>query len=184
MNSIYLSLWDSYVDSVLEHWQNRNENGVIVVVLQFGTLKYFGRFGYVNNCFNVSKLFVNSDIAEITSFRNSLLQNSAGSSCSTQSSRLSGMFLSLYDEYVVRSEFVNIAEITLNEVKSVVIVGTVQMIQEELPWYYFACKTCHKKVTKKCDSDEHTVDVLVDQEDVFEYKTETCNNTVIEVVER
>ncbi|XP_076919596.1 uncharacterized protein LOC143580468 [Bidens hawaiensis] len=184
MNSIYLSLWDSYADSVLEHWQNRNENGVIFVVLQFGTLKYFGRFGYVNNCFNVSKLFVNSDIVEITSFRNSLLQNSAGSSCSTQSSRLSGMFLSLYDEYVVGSEFVNIAEITLNEVKSVVIVGTVRMIQEELLWYYFACKTCHKKVTKKCDSDEHTVGVLVDQEDVFKFKTETCNNTVIEVVER
>ncbi|XP_076937211.1 uncharacterized protein LOC143604699 [Bidens hawaiensis] len=112
------------------------------------------------------------------------LQNSVGSSCSTQSSRLSGMFLSLYDEYVVRSEFVTIAEITLNEVKSVLIVGTVRMIQEELPWYYFACKTCHKKVTKKCDSDEHTVGVLVDQEDVFECKTETCNNTVIEVVER
>ncbi|XP_076924444.1 uncharacterized protein LOC143586873 isoform X2 [Bidens hawaiensis] len=168
MNSIYLSLWDSYADSILEHWQNRNENGVIVVVLQFGTLKYFGRFGYVNNCFNVSKLFVNSDIVEITSFRN----------------RLSGMFLSLYDEYVVRSEFVNIAEITFNEVKSVVIVGTVRMIQEELPWYYFACKTCHKKVTKKCDSDEHIVGVLVDQEDVFECKTESCNNTVIEVVER
>ncbi|XP_076912822.1 uncharacterized protein LOC143571220 [Bidens hawaiensis] len=126
MNSIYLSLWDSYADSVLEHWQNRHENGVIVVVLQFGTLKYFGRFGYVNNCFNVSKLFV----------------------------------------------------------KYVVIVGTVRMIQEELPWYYFACKTCHKKVTKKCDGDEHPVGVLVDQEDVFDCKTETCNNTVIEVVER
>ena len=31
------------------------------------------------------------------------------------------MFLSLYDEYVVRSEFVNIAEITLNEVKFIIL---------------------------------------------------------------
>jgi hypothetical protein len=70
MQTIYLSLWDSYVDRILEYWENREEDGVIVVILQFGTLKYFGRSGYVNNCFDVSKLFINLNIDEITSFRN------------------------------------------------------------------------------------------------------------------
>ncbi|KAF5762746.1 putative replication protein A, OB [Helianthus annuus] len=134
MESIYLSLWDSYADRILEQWENREEHGVIVVILQFGTLKYFGRFGYVNSCFNVSKLFINSDVDEMTTFRKSLIANSAASSCSSQSSRLSGIFLSLYDEYVVRSEFNNIAEVNLNQAKSVVVVGTVQMISEDLPW--------------------------------------------------
>ncbi|XP_021996392.1 uncharacterized protein LOC110893602 [Helianthus annuus] len=183
MDSIYLSLWDSYADRILEHWENRDQHGVIVVILQFATLKYFGPFGYVNSCFSVSKLFINSDIDDITSFRNSLIQNSAASSCSSQSSRLSGIFLTLYDEYVVKTEFNNIAELNLSEVKSVVIVGTVQMIAE-LPWYYFACKACNKKVTKKTANDTPTVGVLVDEEEIYECKTKTCKNSVIEYVQR
>ncbi|KAJ0843662.1 putative nucleic acid-binding, replication factor A [Helianthus annuus] len=184
MESIYLSLWDSYVDRILEHWENREQHGVIVVILQFGTLKYFGRFGYVNSCFNVSKLFINSDVDEMTTFRNSLIANSAASSCSSQSSRLSGIFLSLYDEYVVRSEFNNIAEVNLNQAKSVVVVGTVQMISEDLPWYYFACKTCNKKVFPKVNNDTPTVGVLVDEEEVYECKTKTCKDIVIEYTKR
>ncbi|KAF5754098.1 putative nucleic acid-binding, replication factor A [Helianthus annuus] len=184
MESIYLSLWDSYADRILEQWENREQHGVIVVILQFGTLKYFGRFGYVNSCFNVSKLFINSDVDEMTAFRNSLIANSAASSCSSQSSRLSGIFLSLYDEYVVRSEFNNIAEVNLNQAKSVVVVGTVQMISEDLPWYYFACKTCNKKVFPKVTNDTPTVGVLVDEEEVYECKTKTCKDTVIQYTKR
>ncbi|KAJ0696335.1 putative nucleic acid-binding, replication factor A [Helianthus annuus] len=184
MDSIYLSLWDSYADRILEHWENREQHGVIVVILQFATLKYFGRFGYVNSCFNVSKLFINSDVGEMTSFRNRLITNSAASSCSSQSSRLSGIFLSLYDEYVVRSEFNNIAEVNLNQAKSVVVVGTVQMISEDLPWYYFACKACNKKVFQKVNNDTPTVGVLVDEEEVYECKTATCKDTVIQYTQR
>ncbi|KAJ0461671.1 putative nucleic acid-binding, replication factor A [Helianthus annuus] len=184
MDSIYLSFWDSYADRILEHWENREQHGVIIVILQFGTLKYFGRFGYVNSCFNVSKLFINSACDEITAFRNRLIKSSAASSCSSQSSRLFGIFLSLYNEYVVKSEFNNIAEVNLNQAKSVVVVGTVQMISEGLPWYYFACKACNKKVFKKVVDDTPTVDVLVDEEDVYECKTATCKDTVIQYTER
>ncbi|KAJ0560079.1 putative nucleic acid-binding, replication factor A [Helianthus annuus] len=159
MDSIYLSLWDSYADRILEHWENRDQHGVIVVILQFATLKYFGPFGYVNSCFSVSKLFINSDIDDITSFRNSLIQNSAASSCSSQSSRLSGIFLTLYDEYVVKTEFNNIAELNLSE-------------------------ACNKKVTKKTANDTPTVGVLVDEEEIYECKTKTCKNSVIEYVQR
>ncbi|KAF5795740.1 putative nucleic acid-binding, replication factor A [Helianthus annuus] len=184
MDSIYLSLWDSYTDRILEHWENSEQHGVIVFILQFATLKYFGRFGYVNSCFNVSKLFINSDVDEMTSFRNRLITNSAASSCSSQSFRLSGIFLSLYDEYVVRSEFNNIAEVNLNQAKPVVVVGTVQMISEDLPWYYFACKACNKKVFQKVNNDTPTVGVLVDEEEVYECKTATCKDTVIQYTQR
>ncbi|XP_035845742.1 replication protein A 70 kDa DNA-binding subunit B-like [Helianthus annuus] len=183
MDSIYLSLWDSYADRILEHWENREQHGVIVVILQFATLKYFGRFGYVNSCFNVSKLFINSDVDEMTSFRNRLITNFAASSCSSQSSRLSGIFLSLYDEYVVRSDFNNITEVNLNQAKYVV-VGTVQKISEDLPWYYFACKACNKKVFQKVNNDTPTVGVLVDEEEVYECKTATCKDTVIQYTQR
>ncbi|XP_076908565.1 uncharacterized protein LOC143565491 [Bidens hawaiensis] len=114
MKKIYLSLWGSNADMMLEHWEKREQDGVIVVILQFGSLKYFGSSAFVDSCFSVSKLFINSDIDEITFFRNSLLEKSAASSCSTQSSKLSGMFLSLYDEFVVRSKFNNIAKLNLH----------------------------------------------------------------------
>ncbi|MFS7913577.1 putative nucleic acid-binding, replication factor A [Helianthus anomalus] len=179
MDSIYLSLWDSYADRILEHWENREQHGVIFFILQFATLKYFGRFGYVNNCFNVSKLFINSDVDEMTSFR--LLQTLLLLHVRVN---LLGLFLSLYDEYVVRSEFNNIAEVNLNQAKSVVVVSTVQMISEDFPWYYFACKACNKKVFQKVNNDTPTVGVFVDEEEVYECKTATCKDTVIQYTQR
>ncbi|KAI3824684.1 hypothetical protein L1987_06153 [Smallanthus sonchifolius] len=38
LNRIYLSLWDQYADDILGHWENREENGLIVVILQFGQI--------------------------------------------------------------------------------------------------------------------------------------------------
>ncbi|XP_076912067.1 uncharacterized protein LOC143570268 [Bidens hawaiensis] len=113
-------------------------------------------------------------------FLNSFLQNSAASSCSSQSSKLSGMFLSMYDEYLVRTEFNNIAEVNLNQVKSIVIVGTIRMIPQDVPWYYIAC---NRKVYKKSDNAKRDVAVLVDEDEVYECKTESCNNTVIQYLQ-
>ncbi|XP_076936979.1 replication protein A 70 kDa DNA-binding subunit B-like [Bidens hawaiensis] len=184
MQKIYLLLWDSYTDMILEHWENREQDGIIVIILQFATAKYFGKSSYVNSSYNVSKFFINSEIDEITAFRNSLLLNSAGSSSSTQSSNISGMYLSMYDDYVVRSEFNNIAEVNIQQVKSVVIVGTVRLIPQDVPWYYLACRSCKRKVTKKTPQNNQAVGVLVDQEDICECKTETCNNNVVHYLQR
>lgn len=69
MQKVYLSLWDSYADEILAAWENREAIGIIVVIVQFGTLKYFSSYGYVNNAFHVSKLFINSEIDEISEFK-------------------------------------------------------------------------------------------------------------------
>lgn len=69
MQRIYLSLWGRYADDILAAWENKETIGIIVVVLQFGKLKYFQNSGYVNNAFNVSKLFINSDVPEISEFK-------------------------------------------------------------------------------------------------------------------
>ncbi|XP_076881620.1 uncharacterized protein LOC143529795 [Bidens hawaiensis] len=94
------------------------------------------------------------------------------------------MYLSMYDEYVVRSEFNNIVEVNLHQVKSAVIVGTVRLIPQNVPWYYLACRTCNRNVTKKSSKDDQPVGVLVDEEDIYECKTPSCNNNVIHYLQR
>lgn len=70
METICLTLWNSYADRIIEFWENREEHGVIVLILQFGWLKYYLKSSYVNNAFDVSKLFLNSDNDETTTFKN------------------------------------------------------------------------------------------------------------------
>ncbi|KAI3741947.1 hypothetical protein L1987_59626 [Smallanthus sonchifolius] len=113
----FLSLWGSYADEILDVWANKEKSSLIVVIIRFGTLKYYQRSAYVNNAFNVSKLFINSEIDEITGFKNSLLQNSGLSTCSVDSSKVSGTFMSLFDEYVVNTEFNNTAEVNMSKTK-------------------------------------------------------------------
>ncbi|KAI3809497.1 hypothetical protein L1987_25473 [Smallanthus sonchifolius] len=176
---VFLSLWGSYADEILDIWANKEKSGLIVVILQFGTLKYYQHSAYVNNAFNVSKLFINSEIDEITSFKNSLLQNSGLSTCSVDSSKVSGTFMSLFDEYVVNTEFNNTAEVNLSKVKQVVIVATVELIPLEIPWYYQFCKTCNRKLTKINDGGDIFDTKLVDQHVLYECKTVGCNPTAV-----
>ncbi|KAI3683260.1 hypothetical protein L1987_83763 [Smallanthus sonchifolius] len=179
MHKIFLSLWGSYADEILDVWANKEKSGLIVVILQFGTLKYYQRFAYVNNAFNVSKLFINSDIEEITSFKNSLLQNSGLSTCSTDSSNFSGTFLSNFEEYVVNTEFNNTADVNLSKVKQVVIVATVELIPTDIPWYYMSCKTCNRKLTTVNHGPDISGTELVDQEVIYQCKTVRCNPTAV-----
>ncbi|KAI3755562.1 hypothetical protein L1987_55365 [Smallanthus sonchifolius] len=179
MQKVFLSLWGSYADKILDIWANKEKSGLIVVILQFGTLKYYQHFAYVNNAFNVSKLFINSEIDEITSFKNSLLQNSGLSTCSVDSSKVLGTFMSLFDEYVVNTEFNNTAEVNLSKVKQVVIVATVELIPPEIPWYYQSCKTCNRKLTKINDGGDIFDTKLVDQYVLYECKTVGCNPTAV-----
>ncbi|KAI3800682.1 hypothetical protein L1987_28776 [Smallanthus sonchifolius] len=179
MQKVFLSLWGSYADEILDIWANKEKSGLIVVILQFGTLKYYQHSAYVNNAFNVSKLFINSEIDEITSFKNSLLQNSGLSTCSVDSSKVSGTFMSLFDEYVVNTEFNNTAEVNLSKVKQVVIVATVELIPPEIPWYYQSCKTSNRKLTKINDGGDIFDTKLVDQHVLYECKTVGCNPTAV-----
>ncbi|KAI3727322.1 hypothetical protein L1987_67135 [Smallanthus sonchifolius] len=168
MQKVFLSLWGSYADEILDIWANKEKSGLIVVILQFGTLKYYQHSAYVNNAFNVSKLFINSEIDEITSFKNSLLHNSGLSTCSVDSSKVSGTFMSLFDEYVVNTEFNNTAEVNLSK-----------LIPPEIPWYYQSCKTCNRKLTKINDGGDIFDTKLVDQHVLYECKTVGCNPTAV-----
>ncbi|KAI3811042.1 hypothetical protein L1987_20758 [Smallanthus sonchifolius] len=89
------------------------------------------------------------------------------------------MFLSIFDEYVVNTEFNNTAEVNLGKVKQVVIVATVELIPPEIPWYYLSCKTCNRKLTKINDGGDISGAELVDQDVIYECKTVGCNPTAV-----
>ncbi|KAI3829131.1 hypothetical protein L1987_03247 [Smallanthus sonchifolius] len=108
-----------------------------------------------------------------------LLQNSGLSTCSTDSSKVFGTFLSIFDEYVVNTEFNNTAEVNLSKVKEVVIIATVELIPQDIPWYYLSCKTCNRKLTKMNDGPEISGNELIDQDVIYKCKTEGCNPTAI-----
>ncbi|KAD2805747.1 hypothetical protein E3N88_39124 [Mikania micrantha] len=67
---IYVTLWDEYEKQFSDYLSKHPDVTTIVIVLQFGRLKWFGAKPYVSNAFNnVTRLFINDDINEINSFK-------------------------------------------------------------------------------------------------------------------
>ncbi|KAK1431761.1 hypothetical protein QVD17_08387 [Tagetes erecta] len=164
MQRIYLSLWGSYADEIQAVWSNRETVGIIVVILQFGTLKYFRNCGYVNNSFGISKLLINSDVPEISEFKKVFFKLLLFLNAQLKSSKISGMFISIFDDYVSKTEFMNMAEVNLSEITKVVVVGTIKMIPSEIPWYYLSCKNCNRKLILKDDNDNKSPTELADRQ--------------------
>ncbi|GKC26564.1 nucleic acid-binding, OB-fold, replication protein A, OB domain protein [Tanacetum coccineum] len=149
-----VTLWGAYADQLDEYMGDRSAFGHVVIIIQFAKHKIYREKPNVSNMFNATNLFINADIPEINSFKKTLLENLGGEASDHQI-----VPLVKYDRYDVRQDFlvklqkVNLADIRdIAEIKSVVVVATIKVIERDNKWYYLACGSCNRIV------DEKTVD--------------------------
>ncbi|KAL8247359.1 hypothetical protein R6Q59_008575 [Mikania micrantha] len=109
---ICVTLWDEYEKQFSDYLSKHPDVTTIVIVLQFGRLKWFGGKPYVSNAFNnVTRLFINDDINEINSFKQSLLERPEKETSSSSRRTTSSLIYSLRDEFLVNNDFCKVAEL-------------------------------------------------------------------------
>ncbi|XP_076936760.1 uncharacterized protein LOC143604046 [Bidens hawaiensis] len=122
----------------------------VVIILQFEKT-------WATNKYVYSKLFIDEDIKDIISFKQRLIEQTSGLTNSSQKSIVSSVNCSVEDDFLIKIEFNNIAEVHIKTVRSVVILGTIKYVPPTQKWYYLSCNTCPKGVRKidtKCNNDK------------------------------
>nr|KAJ0223302.1 hypothetical protein LSAT_V11C200070620 [Lactuca sativa] len=96
---------------MLDCIHNNPENRRIVIILQFGQINVWRDRPSVNTYFTSSKLFINSDIDEITNFNKSLDGDDHPHSSTNTFSLIPSNQTSAYDDFMVQNNLKGIAEV-------------------------------------------------------------------------
>ncbi|KAD7477027.1 hypothetical protein E3N88_00163 [Mikania micrantha] len=145
---LYVTLWDGYAEQMSAYLSNNPDENSVIIIIQFGKLKFSRDKLCLSNSYDVTKLYINSQIEEINVFRKSLRESSVAtdSSC-VRRSIVSSMLHSMHYDFLECNDFITIADIHgILEVKSIVILGTIKCVSKDVPWYYLGCTKCNKKV--------------------------------------
>ncbi|KAJ0540766.1 hypothetical protein HanHA89_Chr09g0320591 [Helianthus annuus] len=144
---IFVTLWDGYADQILEFQMINQEEKNVVVAVQFRKYvqvlrRYIIRYHlYVSNLYNVTRVFINSDIQEIISFKKSFIAQLSAERSSSLSGLSSSVIKSPSEEYLTNFEFSTIGGLNgISETKSVIILGTIKSFASKESWLYNACK--------------------------------------------
>ncbi|CAH1441530.1 unnamed protein product [Lactuca virosa] len=160
---------------MLDYINNNPDNRRIVVILQFGQINVWRDRPSVNTYFTSSKLFINSDIDEITNFNKSLDGDDRPDSSTNTFLIISSNQISAYDDFMVKNNLKGIAEVWERVEKcNFVIVGTIKGILQNQKWYYETCTNCSGKAS---ENDAH-------QTKTYECHNENCTKTTTSVVPR
>ncbi|GJS08334.1 hypothetical protein Tco_0365130 [Tanacetum coccineum] len=161
-----VTLWGAYADQLDEYMGDRSALGHVVLIIQFAKHKIYREKPNVSNMFNATNLFINADIPEINSFKKTLLENLGGEA-------------SVNHDVTLPPRKVNLADIRdIAEIKSVVVVATIKVIERDNKWYYLACGSCNRivdeKTVDKKDSDsgelKKQVVIVCSNKEVVNYK--------------
>ncbi|CAI9287772.1 unnamed protein product [Lactuca saligna] len=147
--------------------------------------KSFGRL-FSSTYFDVSRLFINNDIDEITSYKNKLVSENGQQLSSSGIKMIASKQNTEHDDFLKNHMFSNIDDLfePLEE-KTVIIVGTVKGIRQNIRWYYLACSNCYKSAKEK-ESSTDKVDGSHEVAEIVTYKCSNpnCKNIKISVIPR
>ncbi|CAH1428138.1 unnamed protein product [Lactuca virosa] len=157
-----VTLWGHNAYYMHDFLANNNIIAPIVVIVQFVKVKFINGRPFTSTYFDVSRLFVNNDIDEITIYKNKLV-----------SKKWTTTFIRWNQDDCIK---------TRHE-KTVVIVGTVKGIRQNICWYYLACSNC-KKSTKQKESSTDKVDGSREVAEIVTYECANpkCKNIKISVI--
>ncbi|KAL8262528.1 hypothetical protein R6Q59_023877 [Mikania micrantha] len=184
-SSVFLTLWDHYTKQMFEHMSKHKNAEHLVIILQFGRLKFFNGNPYVSNSYGneVSRLFLNDDVDDIRTYKKSLMKKVVDLPSSIQLPFGVSMFCSLEDDFLTNTAFTTIGEICeIIEVKCVVLMGTIKAISKDTCWYYMDCEKCNRKVVSTRLKEDGSGDF--EDETVYERNNQRCNAKVISPVPR
>ncbi|KAL4580902.1 hypothetical protein LXL04_017108 [Taraxacum kok-saghyz] len=155
--TIIVTFWGNAAQELMDYVANHSDSKCLIIIIQFGKLRIFNGVTYVNNSMVGTKIFCNSDIEEINSFKKkptnlfvyrlySLKVFDTSSSSRTIGSLT---FYSLRDEFMVKNPLYNISSLHETESgQSRIIVGTIKHLDGN-SWYYIGCSNCKQRCLTK-----------------------------------
>ncbi|CAI9303699.1 unnamed protein product [Lactuca saligna] len=143
---IRLVLWGDYAYQMQEYIQDNPHNLQIIVILQFAQINVWRDRPSVNTYYTSSRLFINSDIDEISVFKKRLQRDDRPDSSSHTFSLIPANQVSEYDDFMVKNKLKTISEVwELVEICTFILVGTIKGILQNEKWFYQACTNCSSK---------------------------------------
>ncbi|XP_022037996.1 uncharacterized protein LOC110940744 isoform X2 [Helianthus annuus] len=141
---------------------------------------------YVSTFYSASSLYIDDDIDEITVFKKNLLAKEGDETASSHRVTSSLMLPNWRDDFLTKTVYHTMAEVNeIDQVTTVIVVGTIKCITQGIEWLYNACKKCNKKVITK-----HIASEIPDGSDQFEEKqilectNQSCNEQVVFAIPR
>ncbi|CAH1417941.1 unnamed protein product [Lactuca virosa] len=139
----------------------------------------FGRIGQAQSHFDVTKMFINSDIVEINHFKKELKADNNGGMLEKSITTLPSYSSSYMDDFKGNFPLKTVCEITepLKEMKFL-LVGSIVNIRQNLPWYYEACYKCGSRVNNVPKTNlSYTAPDKMEDSVVIKCKNAACNDS-------
>ncbi|XP_052622518.1 uncharacterized protein LOC111893689 [Lactuca sativa] len=142
-----VTIFGSQAYQISEYLKNNPTVNFVVIVMQFLKLNIWNGLGEAKSHFEVTKLFINSDIYEINEFKNKLKCHDNFGITEKSITTLQSYSSSYTDDFKGNFPLKTVCEITepIKEMKFLLVASIVN-IRQNLPWYYEACKKCGKKI--------------------------------------
>ncbi|CAH1451560.1 unnamed protein product [Lactuca virosa] len=149
LDSVHLkvTIFGSQAYQISEYLKNNPTVNCVVIVMQFLKLNIWNGIGEAKSHFEVTKLFINSDIYEINEFKNKLKCHDNFGITEKSITTLQSYSSSYTDDFKGNFPLKTVCEITepIKEMKFLLVASIVN-IRQNLPWYYEACNKYGKKI--------------------------------------
>ncbi|XP_022008320.2 replication protein A 70 kDa DNA-binding subunit E-like [Helianthus annuus] len=174
-----VTLWDGFAIDMFAYMNDKKRKKYVVILCHFGMVNlYKGRRGVANG-FELSRLFIDTDIEEISSFRKRYVEKIYASSSSNDHVG-SIVISSVEDEFLNNPDFMLIGFLgTISTTKKVLVVGTITAICTDKLWYYNGCNHCKSGVEERFVTKENPDGLS----DVYHEKSLVCTNDKCEGVD-
>ncbi|KAK9073256.1 hypothetical protein SSX86_007580 [Deinandra increscens subsp. villosa] len=153
----------------------------VVLVLQYSRFSIFEGGYSITNAFDVTNLFINSEVDEISSFRKSFVEVHGSQPTSPFASLSAEPEYSLENDFL-STEFNHIVELNrVDEIIKVVVLANIKCLNEDSSWFYYSCNACTKIVSK-----EPNTEATSTSGDLWKFicNTANCKGKKIEATER
>ncbi|XP_076939011.1 replication protein A 70 kDa DNA-binding subunit E-like [Bidens hawaiensis] len=115
-NAINVTFFGDYANQMTDYISNNPDKTNVVIILQFGRFKFWGEKTWASNNYVYSKLFIDEDVQAIISFKQRLIEQTSGLTGSSQKSIRASVNCSVEDDFLIKTEFNNIAEVHMKTV--------------------------------------------------------------------
>nr|KAJ0217659.1 hypothetical protein LSAT_V11C300140910 [Lactuca sativa] len=152
----------------------------VVIVMQFVKLNVWEAQSH----FDVTKMFINSDIVEINEFKKELIADNNGDMSEKSITTLPSYSSSYIDDFKGDFPLKIVSEITepLKEMKFQ-LVGIIVNIRQNLTWYYDSCYKCRRRINMVPKTNiSYTAPVMMEESIVIKCKNAVCNDSNFHIV--
>lgn len=171
---VFVTLWNKFAQQFSDFLDEHTQQHRVIVIVQFATVNYWRGRATVSTYYDISKVYIGSDIHDINEFKQKFIGNTANTISSERMTVVSSKGYSYEKDFLITTEFSTLNDVMeCKEVKTFIVFGTVVGFQHNFQWHYAGCKGCHCKAYQ-VDGDK----------DVYECKSSKCQGKVINVVQR